>query len=75
MRPRRTTRPGVESAGPWTSSANLNISFNPMKVRLPQRATLTFNINNPLGAADILLHGESKDEEQVGHGRLLVKRS
>jgi hypothetical protein len=46
--------------GPWTSSANLNISFNPMKVRLPQRATLTFNVSNPLGAADILLHGESR---------------
>ncbi|MBA3670436.1 MAG: carboxypeptidase regulatory-like domain-containing protein [Gemmatimonadaceae bacterium] len=47
-------------AGPWTSSANVNLSFNPAKVRLPQRATLTFNVSNPLGAADILLHGENK---------------
>ncbi|HEV7991523.1 MAG TPA: TonB-dependent receptor [Gemmatimonadaceae bacterium] len=46
--------------GPWTSSANLSISFNPLKVRLPQRATLSFSISNPLGAADLLLHGESK---------------
>ena len=24
--------------GPWTSSANLSFSFNPIKVRMPQRA-------------------------------------
>ncbi|MDB4913279.1 MAG: hypothetical protein JWM95_923, partial [Gemmatimonadetes bacterium] len=46
--------------GPWTSSANLSISFNPTKVRLPQRATLSFAVSNPLGAADIIAHGESK---------------
>ncbi|HKH90545.1 MAG TPA: hypothetical protein VKA54_02015, partial [Gemmatimonadaceae bacterium] len=45
--------------GPWTTSANLNISFNPLKVRLPQRATLSFSVSNPLGAADLLLHGQS----------------
>ena len=45
--------------GPWTSSANLSISFNPMKVRMPQRTTLSFSVSNPLGAADILLHGEN----------------
>lgn len=45
---------------PWTSSANLNISFNPTKLRLPQRATLSFSVNNPLGAADLLLHGQDK---------------
>ena len=28
-----------------------------MKVRLPQRATLSFQISNPLGAADVLVHG------------------
>ena len=44
--------------GPWTSSANLNISFNPTKIRLPQRATLSFSVNNPLGAVDRLLHGQ-----------------
>lgn len=45
--------------GPWTSSANLNISFNPTKLRLPQRATLSFSVNNPLGAADLMLHGQN----------------
>jgi hypothetical protein len=44
--------------GPWTTSANLNFSFNPIKVRMPQRATLSFQISNPLVAADMLLHGE-----------------
>ena len=46
--------------GPWTAQANLSISFNPVKLRLPQRATVSFAISNPLGAADMLLHGESK---------------
>ncbi len=46
--------------GPWTSNANLGISFNPMKVRMPQRATLSFSVSNPLGAADLLMHGEDK---------------
>jgi hypothetical protein len=45
--------------GPWTSTANLTFSFNPVKVRMPQRATLSFQISNPLGAADALLHGDS----------------
>jgi arginine repressor len=45
--------------GPWSSSARLSFSFNSLKLRLPQRATLTFDINNPLGAADILMHGEN----------------
>ena len=46
--------------GPWTSTANMSFTFNPVKVRMPQRATLSFNVSNPLGAADLLLHGESK---------------
>jgi hypothetical protein len=46
--------------GPWTSTANLNFTFNPMRVRMPQRATLSFNLSNPLGAADLLWHGSSK---------------
>ena len=44
---------------PWVSSANLSISFNPIKLRLPQRANLSFNVSNPLGAADLMLHGEN----------------
>ena len=44
--------------GPWLQNANLTISLNPVKFRLPQRATVSLNIANPLGAADLLLHGE-----------------
>jgi len=46
--------------GPWTTTANLTFSFNPVKVRMPQRANLTFQLSNPLGAADVLMHGENK---------------
>ena len=46
--------------GPWTTTANLTFSFNPVKVRMPQRANISFQISNPLGAADVLLHGESR---------------
>ncbi|HXD23540.1 MAG TPA: hypothetical protein VN613_09300, partial [Gemmatimonadaceae bacterium] len=45
--------------GPWTTNASLNISFNPLKLHLPQRATFSLSINNPLGAADLALHGEN----------------
>ncbi|MDQ6831576.1 MAG: TonB-dependent receptor [Gemmatimonadota bacterium] len=45
--------------GPWTSTASLSFSFNPLKVRMPQRATLSFAVSNPLGAADLLVHGEN----------------
>lgn len=46
--------------GPWFHTANLSVSFNPIKVRMPQRATLSFNVSNPLGAADMLLHSDDK---------------
>jgi hypothetical protein len=46
--------------GPWTANANMSISFNPVKLGLPQRATVSFSISNPLGAADIALHGSDK---------------
>jgi len=42
---------------PWISSASMSVSFNPIKVRMPQRATISFQVSNPLGAADLLLHG------------------
>ena len=45
--------------GPWTNFSNLSLSLNPLKFRIPQRATLSFNVSNPLGAADLLLHGEN----------------
>ena len=44
---------------PWMSSASMSISFNPLKVRMPQRATLSFQVSNPLGAADLLLNGSN----------------
>jgi hypothetical protein len=43
--------------GPWTSSATLSVTFNPAKIRMPQRATVSFQLSNPLGAADLLMHG------------------
>lgn len=46
--------------GPWVSSANLSIGFNPLKLRLPQRMNVSLNVSNPIGAADLLLHGEKK---------------
>jgi Carboxypeptidase regulatory-like domain len=46
--------------GVWTQTAFLSVSFNPRKLRLPQRATLSFQISNPLGAADLLFNGSDK---------------
>lgn len=45
--------------GPWTSTATMSLSFNPLKVRMPQRASLSFQLSNPLAAADLLMHGSS----------------
>jgi hypothetical protein len=45
--------------GPWISNASMSISFNPVKVRMPQRATLSLQLTNPLGAADLLVHGSN----------------
>jgi hypothetical protein len=45
--------------GPWTSNATLSISFNPAKIRMPQRASIQFQLSNPLGAADMLLHNDN----------------
>ena len=45
--------------GAWTQQAFLSISFNPLKLRLPQRATISLQVNNPLGAADLVLHGSN----------------
>jgi hypothetical protein len=42
--------------GPWTSIANLSISFNAVKLRLPQRATFSLAVSNPFGAVDLMLH-------------------
>ncbi len=45
--------------GPWTHTALLNVSFNPIKLHLPQRANIQLQVSNPIGAADLLLHGEN----------------
>jgi hypothetical protein len=38
------SRGATAARGPWTQSANLQVSFNPLKVRMPQRATLSFAV-------------------------------
>ena len=45
--------------GPWTISGNnsINLTVNPLKVRMPQRAQLRFQLGNPMGALDLLFHG------------------
>ena len=44
--------------GPWTlGNSTLRIAFNPSRIRLPQRTTLSFTVSNPVGGADLLLHG------------------
>ena len=45
--------------GPWTSTATMSFSFNPLKLRLPQRTSLSFQLSNPLAAADLLMHGSN----------------
>ena len=45
--------------GPWTSTATMSFSFNPIKVHMPQRATISFQLSNPLGAADLAMHGSN----------------
>jgi hypothetical protein len=64
--------------GSWTSSGVLAVAFNPLKVRLPQRATLSLQIANPLGAADLALHGQDHlrgwGQSPMPDPRLLVVR-
>jgi hypothetical protein len=44
--------------GPWTQTAVLSISFNPVKVRMPQRTTISLQLANPLGAADLMFNDD-----------------
>lgn len=47
--------------GPWTmGNTTLRLTVNPSKIRLPQRTTMSFTVSNPIGAADLLLHGQDK---------------
>lgn len=45
--------------GPWTTNATLSLSLDPVKMRLPHRMGLSFSVSNPLGLADMLVHGEN----------------
>jgi hypothetical protein len=64
--------------GPWTNTSNLVAALNPLRFRIPQRASLSFQLNNPLGAADLLLHGDSKlrgwGQQFVPNSQLLFVR-
>jgi hypothetical protein len=42
---------------PWTATSGMQIKFNPQKIGLPKRATISLQIQNPLGLADLALHG------------------
>ena len=42
---------------PWTATALLQVKFNPQKIGLPRRATVLLTVQNPLGIADLALHG------------------
>jgi hypothetical protein len=44
---------------PWTSTAGLSIRFNPTKIGLPKRATVSLNFQNPLALADVAVHGSN----------------
>jgi hypothetical protein len=37
----------------------INLQVNPLKMRMPQRAQLRFQLGNPMGALDLLFHGAS----------------
>jgi len=41
------------------SNASLSISFHPAKIRMPQRASIQFQLSNPIAAADMLLHNDN----------------
>ncbi|MEP6834315.1 MAG: hypothetical protein ABJB74_13045, partial [Gemmatimonas sp.] len=47
--------------GPWTmGNTTLRLAINASKIRLPQRTSLSFTVSNPIGAADLLMHGQDK---------------
>jgi len=54
---------------PALVGASMNVAFNPQKIGLPKRATLTLQILNPLAIADLALHGS---EHVRGWGQSFV---
>lgn len=43
--------------GPWQMTGNLNISFNSLKLGLPQRANIRLQVANPLNGLDRIING------------------
>ncbi|MEO7358960.1 MAG: hypothetical protein ABI120_01435, partial [Gemmatimonadaceae bacterium] len=46
--------------GPWQASGSLNLSIDRVKFRLPNRTSVQFAVSNPMGAADLLFHGNGR---------------
>jgi hypothetical protein len=42
---------------PWTANGALAIRFNPQKIGLPKRTTVSLVVQNTLALADVVLHG------------------
>ncbi|MEP6494740.1 MAG: TonB-dependent receptor [bacterium] len=42
---------------PWSSTASVGVSLDRAKFRMPQRVNISFSLNNPLGAADLVANG------------------
>jgi hypothetical protein len=42
---------------PWTTNSAMLVKFNPQKIGLPKRATVTFVVQNTLALADLAFHG------------------
>ncbi|HEY4133401.1 MAG TPA: carboxypeptidase-like regulatory domain-containing protein [Gemmatimonadaceae bacterium] len=43
----------------WTTNAMLALKFNPQKIGLPKRASLTLTVSNPIALTDLALHGSN----------------
>src|SRR6185436_2628920 len=44
---------------PWTTFNAVQLKFNPRKIGLPKRTSVALTVANPLGIADLALHGSS----------------
>jgi len=54
---------------PWTTSASLNVTLDRAKFRMPNRASVSFSVANPLGAADLLVNGS---DDLKGWGQMAM---
>lgn len=43
----------------WTANGLVSVKFNPQKIGLPKRASLTLTVSNPIALADLALHGSN----------------